>query len=239
MAGKRHKSPNKTLSKSPEQDKEYLRRLRVLSKAGINVDPTNRRRANEQFRKLISRESLEKQYTVKADAATRKKLKERGFATTKKGVLIDRPRFAGKTLPGSKVRVTKSGDVVMTTKARRDVVVGMTKKEKKEFAIDPAKFIKKKTKELRDKYPTLKRVKKIRARLQWGVFSGTKDFSPYFFQSLTSWEAAKTASKKKKEQYKKDRLDKLTGLHFVIHTTKKTRGKKNAAKKGKSKRRRS
>lgn len=228
MAGKRHKSPKKILRARTPDDKQFNSRVRALVKAGYTPDPTNRKRVNDAFRKLESRQRLEKEYTIKAPKAAREELKKRGFAVNKKGVMIDTPRAKGEHIKGAKAEIFKDGTVKFSVKQRRDYIIGFTAKEKKEFAKNPAKMIEKKTDELRAKYPTLRRIKKIQTRLQWGVFSATKDFSPFYFTRQYFAQEGITKKTKRKKGVKK--IDKLTGLHFIVHTPRRKHAAKSKAK---------
>lgn len=234
MAGRRHKSPSRSVTPREQQDKQFNTRVRALIKAGYTPDPSNRKRVNDAFRKLESRKRLEKEYTIRAPKEARTELKKRGFVVSKRGVLIDTPRAKGEHIKGAKAEIFKDGTVKFSVKDRRDYIVGFTAKEKKEFAKNPAKMIEKKTVELREKYPTLRRIRKIQTRLQWGVFSATKDFSPFYFTRQYFAEEGITKKTKRKKGIKK--IDKLTGLHFIVHTPRRKHAAKSKAKGKRSRR---
>lgn len=84
----------------------------------------------------------------KANAATRKKLADRGFVTTKTGVLVDDFRDGfGNRIEGSKVRILSDGIIKITldrkgAAARRDdYLYNFTGKEKIEFLQNPEQFV--------------------------------------------------------------------------------------------------
>jgi hypothetical protein len=200
-------------------------KLAFIRKHGNHVDPTNTRQVNRKYNQL---KRVPWYLEQKATAKQRKILKERGHRVTDKGVIVDGPRNKYREkIPGSKMSIGKDGTIKWTitkrvkqrdgsykqiTASRRDFIVGLTAAEKKEFALDPQAFIDKKLAELKERYPTLARRAKIQVRLQWGAYQATKDFSPNVFgpKYLHKWMP--------KEQEHK--LDKLTGLHFVIHVRK-------------------
>lgn len=189
------------------------------------TDPTNERSVSRQYHKL-------KQYPFelerKADKQTRAALKERGFFTTQRGVIIDGPRDSKRRpIKGARLRITKDGTVITTVKDRRDYIIGLTKAERKEFAKNPDAVMARKEKELRAKYPKIGKRRKIQARLQWGAYQATKDFSPRVFSAkyFAKWLPREREHK----------IDKLTGLHFTVHVPR----EKGKRKHGKRKNRRS
>lgn len=148
-----------------------------------------------------------------ANKEQRAELKRRGFFTTDKGVIIDGPRDARRQpIKGAKFQILSDGVVKYSTKQRRDYIIGFTKAEKKEFAANPAAFVRQKEKEFRENHPNLKIRGSIQTRLQWGAYQATKDFTPSSFSNRYPYIESKV-----KGQAIQDRM---TGLHIVVHVTK-------------------
>lgn len=242
MPGKRHKS-NSSTSKSaarkhraiaPEQ---HLKNVRYLTRSGKRPDPSNVRAVSRQAAELRRRQALEDHYSHKVNRRERSILKERGFFIGKRGVVVDGPRdVRRRPVKGSKFDVLKDGTVKWSVGQRRDFIYGFTAKEKKEFAKNPELFTQKILKRLREKNPTLKREKlsRIQKRLQWGAFQATKDFSPSFF---TTKYLIETSPEDKRKGIRKKRIDRLTGLHFVVHIPKPSKARKRQKRKQNAKRR--
>lgn len=146
---------------------------------------------------------------------TRDELRKHGFRTTKSGVVIDGPRNNKREkIPGSKIEVLRGGVVKTSVGRRRDFIYGFTKSEKKAFAEDTGAFIKKKTAELRKKYPLLKHSRNLQIRLQWGAYQATKNFSPNYFTKEYLLKFMTKAGQIDKTHRK---IDALTGIHIVVH----------------------
>lgn len=232
MAGKRHNSNSKPVARNVQREQRHLENVRYLTRSGKRPDPSNVRAVARAARELRQREALERYYSHKVTKRQAEQLRERGFHVSKRGVAVDAPRDAQrKKIKGARVRVTKDATVVWSVGQRRDYIVGLTKKEKKAFAENPELVTKQILARLRKKNKTLARFKpsKIQKRLQWGAFQATKDFSySYFNKNYFATPSPEDRRAKKKTP----RLDKLTGLHFVVHLpTPKRKGKR--AKKGK------
>lgn len=224
------------LARDAQRERRHLSDLRFLSQRGKRPDPDNYKAVARSAHEIRQREALEKNYTRPAGKKTRDLLKSRGFHTTKKGVVIDAPRDSRREkIKGAKMSILKDGTVKWTVGQRRDFIYGMTKKEKKEFAKNPDLFTKKILHRLRETNPTLKRIKpsRIQSRLQWGAFQATKDFSPRYF---TKQYFADISPEDKTKGRRTKRLDKLTGLHFVVHIPKpRTKKRSKYAKRSKRK----
>lgn len=220
MAGKRHNTTGKSISRSrSHRAPTHAEKLTFIRRYGKPVsDPTNERAVSRQYNKL-------KQYPFelerKADSETRDELKARGFFTTKRGVIIDGPRDSKRRpIKGARLSIAKDGTVKWSVKQRRDYVVGLTKAERKEFAKNPEAVIAKKEKELRERFPNVGKRRKIQTRLQWGAYQATKDFSPRVFSAkyFAKWIPREEIHK----------MDKLTGLHFTVHVPRvKKKGKRH------------
>ncbi len=227
MARDRHHGKNST---APQRI-AHEEKLRRLSHAGIQVDPTDRRATARAFVKWQNSKHVPRDLERRADKPTRDELKHHGYYVTKRGVVIDGPRDSRrKPIKGSRVRVMKGGVIKTSVGQRRDIIYGFTKKEKRAFAKDPEGFTKSKLAELMSRFPVL-RGKKKQVRLQWGAYRATKDFSPNYFNTkyLTtpSPEEIRRVGKKKA----RPRADKLTGLHIVVHVPKKKGNRKHGRKK--------
>ena len=220
MAKTRHATTSKSISQ-PRKHRalSHVEKIRFIKRYEKVGDPTNERAISRRYNQL---KRFPLHLARKAPADTRDKLKARGFFVTKRGVFIDGPRDTRrKPIPGARMRINKDATVVWSVKQRRDYIVGLTKAERKEFAKNPGPFIEKKEKELRAKYPTIGK-RKIQTRLQWGAYQATKDFSPNVFSSkyLMKWLPRE----------KEHKIDKLTGLHFVVHVPRE-KGKKHGKRK--------
>lgn len=167
------------------------------------------------------------------DKSTRRTLARHGFRTTGKGVVIDGPRNRKREpIKGARVKVMSHGTVKTSVGQRRDFIYGFTAKEKREFAKDPGGFQKKKLTELERIFPSLRAARKKQVRLQWGAYQATKDFTPTYFSAKYFASISNEEIRKVGKKHATPRLDKLTGLHIVIHVPKK-KGKR--AKGGKKK----
>jgi hypothetical protein len=233
MAGKRHRKTDSSTTKSAPRkphraltQEQHLANVRYLTKSGKRPDPSNVRSVARQASELRRREALERNYTRKVTPRQRDQLRERGFHVSKRGVVIDGPRDSRrKPIAGAKMNVLKDGTVKWTVGQRRDFVVGLSSKDKKAFAKDPELFTKEILRRLRETNPTLKKIRpaRIQKRLQWGAFQATKDFSP---QHFTKQYFSMIAPEERTRGGKEKRLDKLTGLHFVIHIPKPSKARK-------------
>lgn len=219
MAGKRHNTTGKSIARPrSHRAPSHAEKLTFIRRYGKPAaDPTNERAVTRQYNKL-------KQYPFelerKADSKTREALKERGFFTTKRGVIVDGPRDSKRQpIKGAKLTISKDGTVKWSVKQRRDYVVGLTKKERREFAKNPEAVIARKEQELRERFPSVGKRRKIQTRLQWGAYQATKDFSPRVF---TAKYFAKFLPREQEHK-----MDKLTGLHFTVHVPRtKPKGKR-------------
>jgi hypothetical protein len=206
-------------------------KLKVISKYKRVTDPTNKKSVAKQFAAV---KSFPLHLQKKADKKQRAELKEHGFFTTEKGVIIDGPRSADRQpIKGTRFAIHKGGVVSFTNKKktakgeyiRRDYVAGFTAKEKKEFAKNPAAFMKKKEAELKKSLRGLMGKKKIQVRLQWGAYQATKDFHPAYFTKRYQELPARDFKRVK---------DRLTGMHIVVHERKR-KTSSGGKKRGKSK----
>ena len=115
-----------------------------------------------------------------------------------------------KPIPGAKVDILKGGVVRFKKGKREDHIHGFTEAEKKEFAHDPKVYVAQREKAFRAE---MKRrgikVKDLQVRLQWGAYQATKDFSPNAFTGRYPYIESKVKGAAV--------LDRMTGLHFVIH----------------------
>lgn len=197
----------------------------ILKHQSRVADPTNTRQVERKYTEL---KRVPWHLEHKADKATREKLKARGFHVTKRGVIVDGPRNVRREpISGSKMEIQKDGTIKWSVKQRRDYIVGMTKKEKSEFAKDPSAFIEKKKRELQEKNPTLRRKRKIQVRLQWGAYQATKDFSPSLFTTRYP-QFAKWLRSVRRDQ--REKADRLVGLHFTVHVPKKRKTRRRKRK---------
>ncbi len=225
MARTRQRQKNHSKKSSATRARSHVQKLRYLTRTGKKPDPTNARAVSRAYSELKRRETLERHYSKPATKKQRDILKERGFHTSKKGVVIDGPRDSRREkIKGTKFSILKSGIVKFSIKQRRDYIYGFTKKEKKEFAKDPKSFIERVREKLRAEIPSLDKAK-IQTRLQWGAFQGTKDFSPHYFTKVYFAEASPEETRKGRRR-KQARIDKLTGLHFVVHVPQKKKRRK-------------
>lgn len=232
MARRRHEADSSKRSREMQREERHLADLRFLSKRGERPDPDNYKAVCRVAQELRQRDALESHYSHRASKSQRETLKDRGFHTTKNSVVIDGPRDSHrKKISGAKMSIQKDGIVKWSVGQRRDYVYGFTSDEKKAFANDPALFTRNVLARLRKKNPTLKRVppSRIQTRLQWGAFQASKDFSPnYFTRNIKS--AGASPEDKSGKGNEKRALDKLTGLHFVVHipVKRKTKRRSNA-----------
>lgn len=202
----RHKRiiPLSAHARKPKPRISHADKLRFLSQYKRISDPSNRKSVDKQYR-TYKKFPLYLQRS--ANESQRRELKKRGFFTTDKGVIIDGPRDARrKPIKGAKLSIQKDGTVKWSVKDRRDYIVGLTRKEKQEFAVNPNALIKRKLEELKRNNPTLAKSRNIQVRLQWGAYQATKDFHAAAFTKRYGHEPEKQIK------------DRLTGLHFVIHS---------------------
>jgi hypothetical protein len=225
MAGKRH-SNKRSLSRSSSQRRgalSHVEKLRFITQYKTPNDPTSKRAVDREYRAL---KKFPLYLQRSADAEQRHILKQRGFFVTGKGVIIDGPRDIHRNpIKGARWHISKEGVVTTAVKQRRDIIYGMTRKEKEEFAHDPQAFINNLLERLRAAHPSIPKKKRPQIRLQWGAYQATKDFSPQLF-----WLSQSPLGKKSREtkDYTKKReaaTDRLTGIHIVYHITKRRKRK--------------
>lgn len=218
------RAPTKrSISHSARRAKSHVDKLRTLSSIGVRVDPTNKRAVTKKYRELSK---FPPHLFHKANKDDRERLKKKGFFVTDKGVIIDGPRDRKrKPIATRRFDITSYGDIKWSVNGRRDYIVGLTPKEKIEFAKDTKAFIKKHRALMRERYPDFREASDIQVRLQWGAYQATKDFVP--------GREIQTGGKDTDKQFRLLRREKtggkndiLTGLHYVIHVTKKTRQKR-------------
>lgn len=199
----------------------HAQKLAFVTRFKRDIDPTNERKVAEQYR-LLKRASY---LHHKASRAQIKELKARGYFTTDKGVMIDRPRHvSGKHIPGARIEIQRGGIVKQTVNERRDLIIGFTPQEKQAFALDPQSVIGRIIEEMRKRREVGSR-KKIQVRLQWGAYRATKDFSPALFWLSTSPLGKKSRESKNYRQRREIASDRLTGLHLTYFVRRK-KGKK-------------
>lgn len=185
----------------------HAEKLRFISQYKRVADPTNKKSVDNQYRTY---KKFPLYLQRPANKSQRAELKKRGFFVTEKGVIVDGPRDAKrKPIKGAKLSIQSDGTIKWSIKDRRDYIVGLTNAEKKEFARDPNALIKRKLTELKSRNPTLAGKKKIQVRLQWGAYQATKDFHAGYFTKRYGHVP---------ERDKKRVQDRLTGLHFVVHS---------------------
>lgn len=225
MPKKRHDTSKSIPQSRKHRAPSHVEKLVFIRKREHVNDPTNVRSVTAQYNRL---KNFPLHLRRKADKQQRAELKKRGFYTNSKGVIVDSPRnVKRKQIPGAKFSILKGGVIKWSVKQRRDYIIGMTKKEKKEFALDPKGFVAKKLAELKKTNPSFKGLKrKPQVRLQWGAYQATKDFVPGRFPfSKTDEQLYRIYAGRPR----KADQDKLTGLHIVIHVPRKR--KKHAKRK--------
>lgn len=192
-------------------------KLRFISQYKRVPDPYNKKSVDKQYRTL---RKFPLYLQRKADKEQRVELKRRGFFVTEKGVIIDSPRDTKrKQIPGAKFSIQSDATIKWTVTRRTkktvhirsDYIIGLTKAEKKEFARNPDKLIARKLEELKARNPRLRKKRDIQVRLQWGAYQATKDFHSGYFTKRYGHVP---------ERDKKRVADRLTGLHFVVHSSK-------------------
>ena len=213
LASKRRKTHTRII-REPRSKRalSHVEKIEFISKREHVRDASSARSVTLQYKRL---KSFPLHLRRDANKAQRTELKIRGFYTNSRGVIIDGPRDTKRQpIKGAKFQIQKNGVIKWTVKQRQDYIIGFTKKEKKQFALDPEGFVKKKLAELKKSHPSLKGLKrKPQVRLQWGAYQHTKDFSPTQFGTKYLTKHA--------PREKMPRLDKLTGLHIVIHVPRK------------------
>lgn len=196
-------------------------KLAFISQYGRVSDPTNTRSVNRRYQQL---KAFPLHLQKKATKEQRAALKKRGFFVTPKGVIVDGPRdIYRKPISTRRFAVVGDGIVKWTVNGRRDFIIGFTPQDKREFARDPKGFVRAKLKELKRDYPDVRNARDIQVRLQWGAYQATKDFTPYSFTKRYPY----IESKRKGQKI----LDRLTGLHIVVHVPVKHRKRKHGKKK--------
>ena len=225
MARTRHRRPKSSTTSRTPREFSFADSVRAdvdakIARARVRRDAEKRAQNPGRISKDMEHRAPKEQRAV---------LKKHGFRVTKKGVVIDRPRdLYRRVIPGSRVRLMKGGWIKTTVGQRTDFIYGFTKKEKKEFAKNPAAMEKTILERLRKRFPTARRVraKKIQTRLQWGAYQATKDFSPTYFTSRYFSSVSPEEIRKVGKKRAQPRADKLTGFHFVVHVPKASKARK-------------
>lgn len=189
-------------------------KLRFISQYQRVKDPFNTRAVNRQYKKL---KSFPLDLKKNASKEQRAGLKKRGFFVTGKGVIVDGPRDSRrKPIKTRRFKVLGKGEgVKWTVNGRRDYIIGLTDEERRAFAHDPLTFLKAHRAMMREKYADFHNARDIQTRLQWGAYQATKDFSASYFTRRYPYIESKVKGKKV--------LDRLTGIHYVIHLPRKKR----------------
>lgn len=214
----RRVSQARSISKSATRGKlTHADKLAFISQYERVPDPTNTRAVSRQYGKLKSFPLYLQKSATKEQRAI---LKERGFFTTGKGVIVDGPRTAKrKPIAGTRFAILKDGTVTFSKGSRKDYIVGFTRAEKKAFAKDPKKFMDAREKEFRAKLKARGiKARDVQIRLQWGAYQGTKDFAPNQFMKRYPYIESKVKGQAI--------LDRMTGMHVVIHVAKKKKRSK-------------
>lgn len=192
----------------------------------------NRTQFTPDQKRVIARE-YEKYKTVsvrmlhKVDASKRKILKSKGYTVTARGVILDAPRTPlGKRLKGARMTVLKGGVVKESVGSRRDYIIGLTKKQRREFARDPSKYAKQLFSKSKSK--AIRKSKKQYIRLQWGAYSGRID---YKLENLGSYFLDERG------KIKGHLIKNLTGIRLItyVDTEQKSAKRRRARKKKKGK----
>lgn len=201
-----------------------------LSRRGNTIDPTNRaqiaRKYREARRERIPADMLHKVpgKNHKQKATSARSLRAHGFRIVGDTVVVDSPRNRRRNIiKGSRTRVLSGGVVTQSVKNRRDYIYGFTRKEKQEFAKDPAAFEKKIIRRMLDRFPALRKARKRQVRLRWGAYQGTKNFAPTYFTTKYFAESSPEEIRRVGKRKAEPRSDKLTGFHIVIHVPEKKR----------------
>lgn len=214
----RLKSQDRSISqRRPHRKITYDQKLAFVSKRERVPDPYNRRAVVKRYKAL---KSFPLDLQKPATKAQRTGLKKRGFFTTGKGVIVDGPRDAKrKPVKSRRFKVLANGDgVKWTVNGRRDYIIGLTDAERSEFAVDPGGFIKRHRAMMRSKYRDFRNARDVQTRLQWGAYQATKDFNENYFTRRYPYIDSPVKGKKV--------LDRLTGIHYVIHLPRKHRAKR-------------
>lgn len=186
-----------------------------------NFDANQKKRIARLWEKY---KSFSPKMLRKVTPKTRDDLAAKGFQVTRKGVILDAPRTPlGKRLKGARVSVLKNGIIKESVGDRRDYIIGLDKKQRRAFALDPKKFLK----DLQDKTRSknIKKFKKHYIRLQWGAFSGRID---YKIENLADYFLDD------KGKLKRGLLKNLTGIRIITYDETKKRKKRKRGKGGKS-----
>lgn len=221
MARTRHRRGQD--SKSSTRENQAPIGALVAKDIAAKIERARKRRASERAAERIPKE-LERPATK----AQREELRRHGFRTTKRGVIVDGPRNKRREpIKGARLEILKGGVIKTSVGERRDFIYGFTRKEKREFAKNPAAFEKKKLAELRSIFPTLKKARRPQVRLQWGAYQATKDFAPSYFTAKYFSTISPEEVRKVGKKNARPRADKLTGFHIVVHVhaKRKTNGK--------------
>lgn len=215
---RKRQDTSKSISQArPHRAPSHVEKIEFIRKREHVNDPTSERSVSAQYNRL---KNFPLHLRRAANKEQREQLKKRGFYTNSKGVIVDSPRNVKRQqIKGAKFSIQKDGTIKWSVKQRRDYIIGMTKKEKKAFALDPKGFIATKLAELKKKNPSFKGLKrKPQVRLQWGAYQATKDFVPGRFPfSKTDEQLYRIYAGRPR----KGDQDKLTGLHIVIHVPRK------------------
>lgn len=212
---RRQKSQARSISQNrPHRKITRDEKLALISRYQRVPDPFNTRAVNRQYKKL---KSFPLDLQKPANKEQRAGLKKRGFFTTEKGVIVDGPRDAKrKPIKTRRFAVLGKGEgVKWTVNGRRDYIIGLSNAERKEFAENPAAFLKAHKEMMREKYSDFRNARDVQTRLQWGAYQATKDFVPSYFSKRYPYIESPVKGKKV--------LDRLTGIHYVIHLPRKHR----------------
>lgn len=216
-SGIRSLTPKKRKPRKSWADK--AKKIRQFTSLPFN----NRAEFTEAQKRVIRREydkykHVSKKMLHKVSAPKKRLLKEKGYTVTTKGVILDAPRTAlGKRLKGSRMTVLKGGIVKESVRERRDYIIGMDKKQRRKFAVDPKSFVKELLKHA--KSPALRKSKKQYIRLQWGAFSGRID---YKLENLADYFLDE------KGKIKGRLIKNLTGIRIITYVEKTKKRKKRA-----------
>lgn len=214
----RQKSQARILSRRrPHRKLTRDDKLRFISQYQRVKDPFNTRAVNRQYKKL---KSFPLELQKPASKEQRAGLKKRGFFTTEKGVIIDGPRDGHrKPIKARRFAVLGKGEgVKWTVNGRRDYIIGLSSAERKAFAANPAAFLKAHKAMMRATYHDFRNARDVQTRLQWGAYQGTKDFVPSYFTKRYPYIESPVKGKRV--------LDRLTGIHYVIHLPRAKRKRK-------------
>ena len=231
MANRRQKTrPIVARERAPSKER-HAENLRYLSRKGWKGDPTNKHAVAASAAEYRSRDTIAKRYGRKISSTEARLLKRHGFDVKGDTLILDKPRVRGAErikhhkfrdrLP-AKETISKEGIVKQSYKNRRDYIVGFDKAQRKRFAENPKGELDNILDTLKKRYKDVRGRRKKQVRLQWGAFESRKDFSPQqFIKFLDTARKVAAMLKKKYGSKVKTPLDKLTGVHIVVHVQKK------------------